>query len=51
MADAGADEFRLNFSHRSHANPAERYLVIAGIPSGHIGGTNLRRVVQIPEHA
>ena len=33
------------------AVPGEYIVVIAGMPAGHIGGTNLLRVVQIPEHA
>ncbi|MBL8419659.1 MAG: hypothetical protein JNK92_03395 [Dechloromonas sp.] len=50
LADAGADVFRLNFSHGGHADIVERYLAIAGMPCGHIGGTNLLRVVKIPEN-
>lgn len=30
------------------AAPGENIVVIAGMPSGHVGGTNLLRVVQIP---
>lgn len=31
------------------AAPGESIVVIAGMPSGHVGGTNLLRVVQIPD--
>lgn len=51
LADAGADAFRLDFRQGSHADHAERYPVIAGIASAHIGGTPLPSMVQIPEHA
>ena len=59
LALAGADVFRLNFSHGSHDDHAARFhgladvgddvVVVAGFPSGRPGRTNLLHVVRVGE--
>jgi pyruvate kinase len=45
LALAGADVFRLNFSHGSR----DDVVVVAGFPSGRPGRTNLLHVVRVGE--
>ena len=53
LFDAGADVFRLNFSHGAHADHKERLEVIrriereTGRPIGTAGATDLLRIAQV----
>lgn len=59
LAEAGADAFRINFSHGAHAEheqrvalergfavPGELMLIAAGIPFGEAGTTNLVHITR-----